>query len=426
MDKKKLLLLGGTRNMKEILDAAHKLDLAVGVTDWYDVKRSPVKLLAEESFDISILDEEKLDRMIREHHYDGVLTGFTDSYLIPYAEICSRNRLFCYGTREQFEILTNKAKYKELFNQYQVPTLETYDPGQIDERFAHFPILLKPAEGSGGNGLRVIADYEEFLAAQSELQLLADPAKIIIEPFLTQRREMTAFFLFVDGEVYLTGTANRFLSGTKDTKIGLPLLYSMPASDDQLFRQHTAPALMRLFRDLELKNGMLFAQCFLHEGVPKVYDLGYRLTGTQEYKLMEQMMGINPLEMMIHHALSGTMNPSGRVLALDQPAEGYGFNATILGRVGTIGSIAGEEAIRTLPGMLDLTLKSAVGDSITDKMVGTLGQIIARVFFTAPTLEAAAVTLQQVYDLLVITDTTGQDMIVERMDPARLLASYEN
>ena len=109
---KKILLLGGSRNMKEILDAAQAMGIKIGVTDWYNTDISPVKLMADEYFDVSITDYPALQRLIIDNNYDGVMTGYTDSYLEPYAKLCDLCDLPCYGTQEQFSVLTNKQKYK--------------------------------------------------------------------------------------------------------------------------------------------------------------------------------------------------------------------------------------------------------------------------------------------------------------------------
>ncbi len=62
-----------------------------------------------------------------------------------------------------------------------------------------------------------------------------------------------------------------------------------------------------MFRHLGIKDGMMFMQCKLKDDVCYVYDLGFRLTGSLEYKILERVCGYNPLEMMICHALTGRM-----------------------------------------------------------------------------------------------------------------------
>ena len=426
MKNKKLLLLGGTRNMKEILDKAHAMGVKVGITDWYDTSRSPIKLLADEHFNVSITDGKAMDELIRAHGYDGVLTGYTDSYLETYAGICRRNGLSCYGTEEQFRILTDKSRYKKLFREFGVPALDSLTREALLGGFDDYPVLLKPSGGSGGKGLKILENRQDLTAfMQGKEDTVLDD--YVIEPYIRDRQELTAFFLFVDGEIHLTGTADRFLSGPQGDRIGLPVLYSLPSSVDKDFRKITAPPLIRLFRSLGLKDGMLFAQCIMNQGRALVYDLGYRLTGTLEYKLLDRIYGFDPLEMMIRHALTGSMLEPGQPRDIEALLKrpGFGFNATILARPGTIGSIEGEEAILRMPGVIDVAFKAVAGETIPPSAVGTLGQIVARIFFAAETLDEAGRILDGIYDKIRIRDTEGQDMILALMDSETLTATYQ-
>ncbi|MGI6580658.1 MAG: hypothetical protein ACOX3H_10585 [Saccharofermentanales bacterium] len=418
---KKLLLLGGSRNMKEILDAAQAMGIQIGVTDWYNTDVSPVKLMADEYFDVSITDYPALQKLIRENNYDGVTTGYTDSYLEPYAKLCDLCDLPCYGTPEQFSILTNKEKYKKLFKEFGVPTLEPYSADQIDQDFNGYPLMLKPIEGSGGKGLEIVYDYAEYKKVINN-----ENVRYLIEPYIAERNEMTAFFLFIDHEVYLSGTANRFLSKPQGEKIGLPVFYSFPSSYDAVFRKYTAQPMKEMFKSLGVKDGMLFAQCMIHEGVVKVYDLGYRLTGSLEYKLQEKMYGFNPLKMMIHHSLTGKMLPDDSKPDIERLMQNdiFGFNVTMLGKEGTIERIEGYEKIMQIPGVIDCAFKMIAGESIKEHMIGTLGQIVARIFFTADTLNTSMKTLEEIYRNIKIIDTQGNDMILDTFNINDIVKFY--
>ena len=426
LENKKLLLLGGSRNMKEILDAARSLGVYVGVTDWYDTGRSPVKEMADAYYDISIEDTDALLALIDREGYEGVLTGYADSYLLPYVRLCDRAGLPSYGTEEQMKQLTDKSLYKQLFKEHEVPTLPFYEPEAINSDFADFPLLLKPVKGSGGKGLIKVDSYQAFQEAVS-LCFARDPQEeYLIEPYFADRKELTAFFLFIDGQVSLTGTANRFLSRPQGDRIALPVLYSLSSSYDSVFRELTAPPMIRMMEELGLKNGMLFAQCIIHKGVPKVYDLGYRLTGTLEYKLQEALFGFNPLKMMIRHSLTGQMLEEGDHFdpAVLARSNRYGFNVTILGKEGTIDRIEGGDQILAMPSVKDCVFKLVEGDRISRDMIGTLGQIVARIFFTADDLEEAASILEAIYGHIRVWDDRGEDMILDRFNPEELPSVY--
>lgn len=423
---KKLLLMGGSRNMKEILDVAQAQGIWVGVTDWYDTKRSPIKLIADEYFDASIENYDEIRKIITSNSYDGLLTGYTDSYLVHYANICEMLNLPCYGTKEQFKTLADKSCYKKLFTKYNVPTLPVYLGVEINNEFHQYPILLKPTKGSGGRGLIKINNYEEYVKVCADSEDGEIDRQYIIEPYLEQRRELTAFFLFVNGEIFLTGTANRFLSKAQGNKIALPILYSMPSSYEEAFQKFTAEALVKMFAELKLQNGMVFAQCIMHDGVPKVYDLGFRLTGTFEYKLQEKMYGFNVLKMMINHSLTGDMFYVGMnpVNIFPEKISKYGFNITILGKEGTITKINGSKEILEIPQVLDCSFQLLEGDTIENYMIGTLSQIIVRIFFIADTLGEAEMVISDIYSKLTVLDQNQKDMILDRMYTKQLLKEY--
>ena len=106
---KKLLILGGGATSKDIVNAAKVLGIYTIVTDWYDTKRSPAKLIADEYWNEEIFKPDLLAELIKKHHIDGVITGFTDSYLLQYQRLCELSGLPCYATKEVFEITLDKA-----------------------------------------------------------------------------------------------------------------------------------------------------------------------------------------------------------------------------------------------------------------------------------------------------------------------------
>ena len=123
LEGKKLLVLGGDAASIDIVKAAQNMGVYTIVTDWYDTKRSPAKLVADEYWNEEIFKPELISRLIKEHNVDGVLTGFTDSYLLQYQRICELSGLPCYATKEVFETTMDKAKFKQLCRDNGVPDL---------------------------------------------------------------------------------------------------------------------------------------------------------------------------------------------------------------------------------------------------------------------------------------------------------------
>ncbi|MBR6159706.1 MAG: hypothetical protein IKQ40_05335, partial [Lachnospiraceae bacterium] len=163
---KRLLILGGSRISCEIVRHARAMGVTTGVTDWYPIERCPAKAMADEAYFESTADTDAMEKLVKEKKFDGVITGFTDSVLPYYADICDRTGLPAYGTRQQFEIFIDKKKYKELMRQNDVPTIPEYtvNTENFDESTKDiiYPVIVKPSESSGARGITVCNTKEEL------------------------------------------------------------------------------------------------------------------------------------------------------------------------------------------------------------------------------------------------------------------------
>ena len=123
---KKLLILGGNAISEEIVQAAKTLGVYTIVTDWNSPDKSPAKLIADEYWNDSLMDYDTLVPKIREHHVDGIITGFTDSYLLPYQHLCELTGLPCYASKETFELTMDKARFKQACRDNGVEVIPQY------------------------------------------------------------------------------------------------------------------------------------------------------------------------------------------------------------------------------------------------------------------------------------------------------------
>ena len=130
---KKLLILGGNALTSDIVLKAKELGVYTIVTDWNTPDISPAKKLADEIWDVSITDFDTLSILINEKSIDGIITGFTDSYLLPYQYLCECNKLPCYASKEQFEITLDKDLFKKICIANNVPVVPEYDLHNFDK-----------------------------------------------------------------------------------------------------------------------------------------------------------------------------------------------------------------------------------------------------------------------------------------------------
>ena len=158
---KRLLILGGMRFSCEIVNKAREMGIHTIVADYNRIEDSPGKQIADEAVDLSVIDVEAVVSYVKKNAIDGVIVGFNDMLLPYYAEICQKCGLPCYGTKDQFETLIAKDRYKALCRQFGVPTVPEFD---VSDENIKFPFLSNPLTiADPGESQSVITDRNSIM-----------------------------------------------------------------------------------------------------------------------------------------------------------------------------------------------------------------------------------------------------------------------
>lgn len=406
---KRLLILGGMRISCEIVKKAQAMGIYTLVADYNTIEDSPGKQIADEAIDLSVIDVDAVVDYVKNNAVDGVFVGFNDMLLPYYAEICEKCGLPCYGTKEQFETLIAKDKYKALCRQFGVPTIPEYD---IDAENIEYPVLVKPVDSSGSRGISICHNWEELKIAVETGRNASKQGKVLIERYM-DGREVTVFWTFQNGSYYLSALANRHVKHNQGNDvIPLPVGYTFPSVFLPKYRAEVEENCKQMFRHLGIRDGMMFMQCKVENGTCYVYDLGFRPTGSLEYKILKRVCGYDPMEMMIHHSLTGKMGEEDiadkAVPEFSTPA----FNVSCLCALGTIREITGVEEVRAMDEVEDVVLAHIPGDTITERMRGLLAQITIRVLGSVKKKEELLPVMQYIDNVIHIVGEKGEELMM--------------
>ena len=406
---KRLLILGGMRISCEIVRMAKALGIYTIVADYNKIEDSPGKQIADEAVNLSVIDVDAVVDYVKNNAIDGVFVGFNDMLLPYYAEICQRAGLPCYGTKDQFETLIAKDQYKALCRQFGVPTIPEYD---INDEHIKYPVLVKPVDSSGSRGITICHNRQELDEAVEIGRKASKTGKVLIERYM-DGRDVTVFWTFQDGNYYLSALANRHVKHNQGTDvIPLPVGYTFPSVYLPKYRAEVEDNCKRMFKHLGLKDGMMFMQCKVEDGMCYVYDLGYRLTGSLEYKILERVCGYNPLEMMICHALTGKMGEESIADRAVPEFKTPAFNVSCLCAPGTIEKIEGINEVKAMPEVEDVVIAHTLGETITEQMKGLLAQITVRVLGSVANKEQLLPTMQKIDNTIHIVGSEGEELLL--------------
>ena len=231
-------------------------------------------------------------------------------------------------------------------------------------------------------------------------------------------REVTVFWVFQDGHYYLSALGNRHVKQNQgDDVIPLPVGYTFPSIFLPKYRAEVEENCKKMFRHLGIKDGMMFMQCKVEDGTCYVYDLGFRPTGSLEYKVLKRVCGYDPLEMMIRFALTGRMGTESIASKVNPDFETPAFNVSCLAAPGTIKEITGLDEVKALPEVEDVVVAHFPGETITEQMRGLLAQITVRILGAVPDKEDLLPVMRRIGETIHIIGTHDERLLLPGIEP---------
>ncbi|HEY8401139.1 MAG TPA: hypothetical protein VIK89_07755 [Cytophagaceae bacterium] len=414
--KKILVLAGKPIGSMDIVEYAQFNGAYTIVTDNLSVSQSPAKTLADEIWDISTAEVEVLSEKIKEHKIDAVFTGVHEFNIWRNIDISESTALPFYATREQMFLTSIKNKYKQLFKTFGIPVIDEYrlreEFFEDDLRQVEYPVLIKPVDGSGGYGISICYDEAELRSGFEKAISFSKTKQVLVEKYVIAK-EVTIFYILQGGKIMLSAMADRHTENGDKYTIPLPVLYTFPSVHLSAFQSSYNQKMIDAFQSIGLKNGMVFIQAFVDGNEIKPYDIGFRLTGTQEYHILEQLCGYNPLKMMVDYAFTVKMGNED-ISSLVDPAFGgkYAFNITFLVKPCVIGKFMGLEEVTSMKGIIKVIKNHREGDEIPSTAIGTLNQVALRILGTADSKEGMKKLIRLITDTIDIESAEGESVLL--------------
>lgn len=426
---KKLLFLDGSSLAACAVKRAKEMGIKTIVANYYSAEKSPAKLIADEQWKVDFSDIDNMVKLIKENNVDGIFVGWTDSHLPFYAEICEKAGLPCCGTLEQFDILSNdKRRFKELCVQYGVPTPEIF---HVDINFKRddldriiYPVMVKPADGSGGRGIMKCDNEEELIAHYTQLYNESVSKKIVCERYMQSGNEIFIHYTVQNGYCSLSASFLKYKVDVEKSKAASCLFHMFSPKFLEEYKKTTEPAVINMIQDLGIKYGNVMFQGFEDNGKLYFHESGLRMGGEQFYVFAEKLNGISSLEMMIEFALTGKMTFYNAEKQDNYKFSKYCCNYYIPLKPGRISKIEGIEEINAMPQLLQNRQFKFVGDDISS--TSSLDRVIFRLHVMDDTKEAFAKTLCKISDTVKIFDENGNDMQLQKLDYETVMAMIED
>ena len=419
---KKILILAGADVHNKIVMAAKAMGLHTIVTDYLRPEDAPAKLLADEYWMLNITDTDAIVDRCKAEGVDAVLAYCIDPAQLPYQCVCERLGLPCYGTKRQFDILTQKRLFKDYCRDHGVGIVPEYTLADINGDTGvsvRYPLLVKPSESRGSRGQTVCHNREETIRAIALAQKESGDGKALIERYMLGVEDIGMAYAVIGGEPYLVKMADRILGAPEDSLERQQIASVLPSVHAEEFRLGDEPAVKAMIKSLGIEFGAVFLQGFWEDGHILMYDPGLRFPGSDFDLVVRDTTGFDAMSSFVKFAVTGD-----KTSCVGDPTDAYkmaGETCLILSiacRPGTIAKFEGLEEIGRMEGVLSVSQRYRVGETVPAS--GDVRQRVAEFIVRLPDRDAARAFVSKVYDTLVIQDADGHDLITSKVHPAAI------
>ena len=416
---KKFLELGSSVASVEIVQYAKSEGAYVIVTDYLPTEKSPAKQYADQCEMISTLDIPALIEFAKKEQIDGVFCGVSEMNLESVYAVAKALDLPCYFTKDQWDICHHKSRFKNLCRQYGVPVPADYTQAVEagDWMQLSYPVIVKPVDSGAGRGIRICSSREEVEEAYAYAMTFSPSKTVLVEELVQGTNEITATYTLKDGQISLSCLKDKLISLDHENITAQVDVLITPSAFLSRYLEDVNSAVIRMLKGIGAKEGCVFIQGIAGPDRFTFFEMGYRVNGGSDYRLIAAENGINYLHMMVCYALTG--KTEGFDLAMDNPffhRHVLTFNMYIHG--GTIGTMEGKEIVEKLPNVLTCEYMRKPGDLVIED--NTLFQRGFRAVIADASIENVQKTILHIQKAIRICDTEGRDMLYKPFDVARL------
>lgn len=304
---KKLLLLGGSRYILPVIEAAHKLGIYVITCDY--LPENIAHKYSDEYVNVSIIDKEKVLQVAKDMNVDGIMSFACDPGVLTAAYVAEKLDLPSCGPYESVCILQNKSKFRKFLkdNNFNVPNAKGYKDIELalqEKDNFNWPVIVKPTDSAGSKGVTKVEKPEGLKESIEYALSFSHSNEFIIEDFLEKEGDSSDSDSFsIKGELkFISFSAQRFDEMCENPYT--PSAYSWPSTISKKHKDELAVELQRLLKLLKMRTSLYnieVREC--KNGKAYIMEVSPRGGGNRLSEMLRYATGVDLVENSVRAAL---------------------------------------------------------------------------------------------------------------------------
>lgn len=304
---KKLMILGGSRYILPVIEAAKKLGIYTITADY--LPENIAHKFSDEYVNVNIVDLTATLDSAMKLEIDGIMSFACDPGVVTAAYVAEKMGLPNVGPYESVCILQNKSKFRKFLtdNGFNVPVAKGYkniDEAIKDKDIFNWPVIVKPTDSAGSKGVTRVDNPEELKKSIVYALSYSHSDEFIIEDFITQKGFSSDTDSFsIDGELkFVSFNCQRF--DTKAINPYTPAAYSWPSSMTVKHQEELKNEIQRLIKLLGLKTAIYNIETREGtDGKAYIMEVSPRGGGNRLSECLRYATGVDIITNMVRYAV---------------------------------------------------------------------------------------------------------------------------
>jgi len=297
MNAKKLMLLGGLRYLKPVIDAAHEQGYYVITADF--LPNNIAHKWSDEYCNVSVIDKEAVLKEAQRLKIDGIMSFACDPGVMAASYVQNKMGLPSFGPYESIEILQNKDKFRAFlakhgFNVPQAKGFDSVEAAMQEMYWYPWPVIVKPTDAAGSKGVTRVDKAEDLKPALEYAMEHSITGHIIVEEFIDKQGCSSDTDSFSeDGKLkFVSFCAQRF--DAEATNPYTPAAYSWPSTFTKEQEDYLTSEIQRLITLLGLKTVVYNIETRIGtNGKPYIMELTPRGGGNRLCEMLRYATGVD-------------------------------------------------------------------------------------------------------------------------------------
>lgn len=297
MKQKRLMLLGGLRYLKPVIDAAHKQGYYVITADY--LPNNIAHKWSDEYCNVSIIDKEAVLREAQRLQIDGIMSFACDPGVVAASYVQNKMGLPSFGPFESVEILQNKDRFRAFLTEhgFNVPNARGFSSvaeAMADLEWYEYPVIVKPTDAAGSKGVTRVDKVEDLKPALEYAIDHSISGHIIVEEFIEKAGcSSDTDSMSVDGKLVFTSFCSQRFD-LNATNPYTPAAYSWPSTFTKEQETYLTSEIQRLITLLGLKTVVYNIETRIGtNGKPYIMELTPRGGGNRLCEMLRYATGVD-------------------------------------------------------------------------------------------------------------------------------------